>query len=279
MHQILNKVTYHAVYDKSIMDALQYAHTNGFAGVQVAVEAPHLSFERLDDRECEEINQRRQAFNLRISLHPPDHTCSLFETSEALTRGIRDYYRNLFAFAQKTGAEIVVLHLGTIPSFLTDTQIPRRSPELSLPAHRRALHDNLQRLIELADGRIVLAVENFHFEPTTLEVLESLLAHGAVSLCWDLAKTYDKSLNLNADLEEFFWRNLAHVRQVHLHDIRTGGSHKVVGTGGVDFMRFLPRLAQANVLEYCIEVRPREKALESLNNLKQIIAQQDFRSP
>ncbi len=38
-----------------------------------------------------------------------------------------------------------------------------------------------------------------------------------------------------------------------------------------DGTAFLPRLAEAKVLEYCIEVRPREKALESLANLTRLM--------
>ena len=61
------------------------------------------------------------------------------------------------------------------------------------------------------------------------------------------------------------------VHDAYLHDIRDGLSHRVVGSGGLDFMHFLPRLAEADVAEYCIEVRPREKADESLVNLRKLI--------
>jgi hypothetical protein len=52
-YPILDRVSYHAVYDRSVLDALQYAHANGFAGIQLAVEVPHLSFERLSASEIE----------------------------------------------------------------------------------------------------------------------------------------------------------------------------------------------------------------------------------
>ena len=48
-NSILDKISYHAVYDKSIVEALEYADANGFSGIQIAVEAPHLSFEKLSD--------------------------------------------------------------------------------------------------------------------------------------------------------------------------------------------------------------------------------------
>ena len=37
-------------------------------------------------------------------------------------------------------------------------------------------------------------------------------------------------------------------------------------------MRFLPRLAETRVSEFCIEVRPQEKAKESLENLRVMAA-------
>jgi sugar phosphate isomerase/epimerase len=117
----------------------------------------------------------------------------------------------------------------------------------------------------------VLCVENFRLEAMTLEVLQGFLDGGGLSLCWDLAKTYDGDGNRVGRVESFYRRNLARVRQVHLHDIRDGRSHRVIGTGCVDFLRFLPRLAAADVMDYCIEVRPREKAVESLANLRRLL--------
>ena len=36
---------------------------------------------------------------------------------------------------------------------------------------------------------------------------------------------------------------------------------QVIGTGTLKFMQFLPRLAESNVLDFCIEVRLRHRAL------------------
>ena len=46
-NEISKKISYHAVYDHSILEALYYAKENGFTGIQIAVETPHLSFENL----------------------------------------------------------------------------------------------------------------------------------------------------------------------------------------------------------------------------------------
>jgi sugar phosphate isomerase/epimerase len=155
--------------------------------------------------------------------------------------------------------------------FGTDTEPRRMLPEEDASRYQSSLAANLQRLIDLAADRFVLCVENYKLDPLIFDVLQPHLTSGGLFLCWDIAKTYLGRSEPDRTLEEFFWRNLAHVRQVHLHDLRDGVSHRVIGTGHVDFMRFLPRLADANVLEYCIEVRPREKATESLTNLRRMI--------
>jgi len=65
MEGVLNKVSYHAVYDDSILDALRFAKANGLAGVQVAVETPHLSLDLLSEaRPVGPRATRRQAFAL-----------------------------------------------------------------------------------------------------------------------------------------------------------------------------------------------------------------------
>jgi hypothetical protein len=65
MEGILSKVSYHAVYDDSILEALRFAKANGFAGVQVAVETPHLSLDLLSEAQpVEPRATRRPAFTL-----------------------------------------------------------------------------------------------------------------------------------------------------------------------------------------------------------------------
>ena len=271
---ILDKVTYHAVYDESTMEALRYARGNGFAGVQVAVEAPHLAFEDLSGAECDEIAGFCAGEGMRVSVHAPDYACSLFEVNRHLREGIFRYFRALLDFAERIGSELITLHLGTMATFGTDT-VPRRTlPEVDAMLYRRALRENLARLIDLADGRVLLCVENVGLDEPAMEALQEHLDSGRLHLCWDLAKTYTGSQRCNEELEEYYWRNISHIRQIHIHDVGGGPSysHYVIGTGRVDFMHFLPRLAKGNVEEYCIEVRPREKAVESLASLRGIIA-------
>ena len=63
-----NRISYHAVYDEGIADALSYAHSNGFAGIQIADESPHLSFERLSTDDIDELGELIE--NLRLYVTP-----------------------------------------------------------------------------------------------------------------------------------------------------------------------------------------------------------------
>ena len=267
----MENVSYHAVFDDSIMDALQYAHAHGFSGIQLAVEVPHLSFETVSEAECDRIASFAAEHGLSISLHAPDHAASLFATSTHLLGGIFSYFEALFAFAERVNARLVTCHAGPMPTFGTDTMRAESVSQTDLARFRRALDENLRRLIALAAGRSIVCIENVGLDGMARQVLQPYLDAGELSLCWDLAKTYDDRRGLDAEMEAYFWTHLDHVRQVHLHDRRDGRSHRVIGTGTVDFVHFLPRLTTANVVDYCIEVRPREKAAESLANLRRLL--------
>ena len=266
LESILGKVSFQAVYDDSILEALAYARESGFSGVQVAVEAPHLSFQRLCDAECAQIAAFCSANGLTLSLHGPDVAASLFEWSPHLRDGIFRYFTAMFDAAETMGARLVTLHLGRMPTYRTADGTNRTIPRRDLAHFRQALQGNLRRLIDLSAGRFVLCVENFALNAMAMEVLQGCLDAGELALCWDLAKMRD-----DEQVQAFLWSNIQRVRQAHLHDVRGGLSHWVIGTGTVDFLHFLPHLARANVLDYCIEVRPRDKAAESLAYLKRLI--------
>jgi sugar phosphate isomerase/epimerase len=268
---ILERVSYHAVYDASIIDALEYARDNGFAGIQVAVETPHLSFESLTDDKVVEIASFTAANNLYITLHAPDETASLFQPNRLLRAGILNYYRALFKFAAQIKARLVTIHIGQMTSFPTDTVREMTIPEEDRAIYREVVKQNLDQLLDFAAGRFTLCIENYALDQFSLLLLRSYLDDNKAALCWDIPKSWNNSI-----FERFFVSSIEHVKQVHLHDIRIDDNgrqrgHRVIGSGEIDFGYYLEKLAQADVLDYCIEVRPREKARESLQALKNIL--------
>lgn len=270
-HPILDHVSYHAVYDASILDALEYARDNGFAGIQIAVEVPHMSFESLSDEQVGQIASSVESNGSFISIHAPDETVPLFQHSRILRDGIRNYYQALFDFASRIKAQLVTIHIGEMPTFATDTRRELVIPQEDLSIYRGVAAQNLDTVLGLAAGRFTLCVENYSMDEFSLFLLKPYLDDRRISLCWDIAKTWN-----NPMLERFFFTSLDRVKQVHLHDIShdekgNAKSHRVIASGEIDFGYYLNRLAEADVLDYCIEVRPREKAKESLEALKNLL--------
>jgi len=273
---IRDRVTYHAVFDESILTALQFAHDSGLAGVQVAAELPHLDPTDLTERQRRRIAAFCRQYGSRVSLHGPDDAAPLFATSSQLRGGMLGHFRELFDAAEQMGVALITLHPTATSTFPTDTEPRQPVPSVDLAAWYDAFVENLAAVIDLAAGRFTLCMENFKLTPTVRELIDPHLAAGRLGLCWDLPKTYTRD-GRDETLEAYLWGHLAHIRQVHLHDRGRGRNHRTIGTGDLDFTRYLPRLAAANVEEFCIEVRPREKAVESLVNLISILDTDNWR--
>lgn len=270
--KILERLSYHVVYDESIVEAIEFASGNSFSGIQVAVESPHLSFENLSLADRAGIRRRREELGLRIAIHGPDDVASLLEPSSQIRKGILSYYTDLFAFASDIGAILTTIHIGHPTVYPTDTIPETRFPEVDIRYYRTTLEENLQSLVALARGRGYICIENYLLEDFILQVLAKYIRESKLGLCWDIAKTYNRDGSINEPLQYYMKENLFAVRQVHLHDLDSKGrSHRVVGTGVIDFGYYLELLKDVDVLDYCIEVRPREKAIESLENLKRIV--------
>ena len=271
-NEISKKISYHAIYDDSIIDSLYYAKENGFAGVQITVETPHLSFENLSNSQCDEIRRFCGEQGLYLNIHGPDTITSLFAYNTHLKKGILSYYNDLFTFAVKVNARLITIHLGDYTKFPTDTDPKIEILEGDLKFFKNTLKSNLRTLMELANNRFIICIESYGLTPLILDVIQPYLKKEEVWLCWDLPKTYNSNTTKNNEVEEFFLKNKKYVKQVHLYDISYHGkSHKVISSGVLDFKYLFTKLEISNIMDFCIEVRPREKAKESLQNLKHLI--------
>ena len=270
-HPIIDRVSYNAVYDASAVEAIDYASKNGFGGIQLAVELPHLSFESLSAEQIAEAASLGEANGVHIAIRAPGESVSLFQHSHFLREGILGYYRALFDFAALVKACVVTLHIGTMPTFRTDTRREMTVRDEDTAVYRGVVTKSLNSLLDMASGRFTLCVESYALDEFSLFLLKPYLDSHRLALSWDIARTWQRPA-----LERFFFSNIQRVRQVILHDVRVDDSgnatgHRVIGTGEIDFSQYLGRLSEADVLDYCIDVRPREKARESLDGLKRVL--------
>ena len=114
--------------------------------------------------------------------------------------------------------------------------------------------------------------ENYSINSLILDVLQPFISNKKCWLCYDVAKAYYNKQHKNIEVNKFFLENQKSIKQVHLHDVNENGrGHRVIGSGLIDFNEILLNIKNSPVIDYCIEVRPRSKALESLKNLNQIL--------
>jgi sugar phosphate isomerase/epimerase len=271
LHQILDLISYHAVYDRSALEALNYARKNGFTGIQLAVELLHLSFEKSSDREISEIASYIETSDMRMTIHAPDETASLFQSIRYLTEGVFNYYRNLFQFAERVKSKLITIHIGAPIYCRTDTRPVINLPDEDYPLYKEIVVGNLNRLLDLAGGRFIICIENHNMDGFVLEIIRPLLEKGSLALCWDLPKSVPGS-----EVEQYYFSHLSFIKQVHLSDLGQDEEgrtrrHLTIGSGHLDFKRYLSQLCETDILDYCIEVRPKEKAKESMENLKKLL--------
>ena len=267
MHRVLDRVTYHAVYDDSIMAALYFASSHALAGVQIPLDLPRFSPYRVTADERKQIKSFCQEHNLRISLHTPDDSVSLFAPPGPVSQGILEYFADVFDLAADIGAATVTIHPGAMPSFpLAGDDCAQRLPPADLHELLSAFEMNLSKLIKLADTVCTLCIENVRLTDEVCVLLDGHLVAGEIALCWDIAKSAGDQRR-----ERWLTDNIAHVRQVHLHDTKDGLSHQVIGSGELDIASYLALFAEADVHEFCIEVRPGCRAIESFHALQSLL--------
>ena len=270
--QVRSKISYHAVYDHNILEALRFAHLHNFSGIQIAVESPHLNINQLKEAEISRIKAYCEQNGLTITLHGPDDVTSLFVEDSSLQHGIMQYYRDLFTIASDLNVRMITIHLGRMTTFPTDTLPEIRYPPKDVKLYAAILQNNLTQLIGLAKGRFMLCVENYQLDNCILDILTPFLLNQSLFLCWDLPKMYSKSGVIDIELENYFITHLQSVKQVHLHDQNAHGrSHRVIGNGRIDFVRYFRLFQKTDIEDFCIEVRPQNQALVSRDNLKELL--------
>ncbi len=260
VEHLQGNLRYHAVYDSTVPAALRYAKAAGFRGIQLAVEAPHLSPHNLPADQVKSLGALLRSQGLGMSLHAPDGQVNLFQTQPILTGAMHEFLRGLIDFGYAVGARNLTFHL-TKPTTFPTADRSQEWPEIDRGLYQRALQENMQRLIDAARGRMQLCLE-FTDDAFIRDACQEFINRGDLRICWDLARMYRRG-ELDEDLADWFGRNLSRVAQVHLHDVLDGKGHRPIGSGCVEFARWLEPIVEADVRDLVIEVRPQDQAAAS----------------
>lgn len=258
---------YQAVYDEDFFDALDYASRNGFDFVSFDLNVPQFYIDALPDALLDDIREYAQSKNVKPAFHAPGDNVSLYTDYPAIRAGILEHFSSIIASAQHLQARHITIHPGAYPSL----KKANAKTDDFIAAHHdyfgHVLYENIMHLADQAKD-VLLCLENFNFTDITMETVDKLLANtDRLFLTWDIAKTYDRSLQKEKLVESFMLKHCDRIREVHIHDIiKDFRSHQIVGEGGIDFSLYADLLRRLDIA-VTLEVRPREAAKASRDSI------------
>jgi sugar phosphate isomerase/epimerase len=265
---LYDHVGYHVVYDDSVSEAINYASRNGFSSVQLDLNLPKFFPENYSHEKRDAIREETGSKNVAITVHAPELGLQSFHPQ--ILKAVVARMEKVIDFAREICARSVTIHPGLVQSFSLAGEAPTRITDMYPELHRRLFGEALVELANYSKGSLFFCIENKEFTKGVMAILHEVIYMSPLYLTWDLAKMYHHDGSLMDEVESFFLKHLDKVRECHLHDVNNRGQHQIIGTGCVDFKKYLSILSGGEV-NYTIEVRPREMALKSLENLRRFL--------
>lgn len=259
------KIGYAAsVFETNILDSLKYAKENGFNSVELNMNM--ICFFPENNKNIKEIIEFKEENNMTVSFHAPEDI-SLINFHKIVNDAGIKRLKEIIDFANKLDVYSITIHTGSTPYF-TGVDKNYYVQEQYEAEARLLLRKNILDLLDYnKENKVKLCIENsgYFSEIIVQEVLQEIINEGhKLYLTYDIGHSYLNKYNE----KEFFKKNISRIKTLHLHDYKDK-DHKIIGTGYIDFKRELNDLDK-NLL-CIIEVRPRDMAKESLENLKKIL--------
>lgn len=272
--QLPTRRAYHVIYDESLEDALRYASANNWNGIVPDIGVPTFSPEKVLSDERGMLRDLARDLSIEWGFHAPGDDVSLFSTYPPIREGIMKYFKQVIDFARVLSIRStnVVIHAGTPPSFRKAGEQSDDISSVHHHAYTQVLRENLTELIEYARPQVKIVLENVNWTTLVCEVLQNLFPAG-LKICLDIPKLYHPNFRMNESDWSFLQQHKGAIEVVHIHDLHpTLGGHQIVGEGALDFersLRFLEELPTKP--QYVFEVRPREAATQSLQNISRLM--------
>ncbi|MCK4308276.1 sugar phosphate isomerase/epimerase [candidate division WOR-3 bacterium] len=278
------KIGYQALFDfEDAFHAVEFGIEKGFQCVELNQTATNFSPEKYSPVQ----RKRLKNYEFPILIHAPQDV-SLFNLNKKALDGTIAQLYEIIDFAHEISARTITLHLGSTFPISTGGKM-LWTHHIMPQEFARVLEYALLKLIEYANHRVFLCVENtsgFRYK-ISQPIVAKLLSTQDLHLTWDIGHT--NTLKSHKDLvskpqeicplpfhtnrekeEKFFLKFLNKVREVHLHDNNGDwDEHGIIGTGTVDFKHYFEILKPIDPY-FILEVRPKERALESFKAIKNL---------
>lgn len=265
------KTGYHAVYENDFFDAIDHAKLYGFDFVQFDLGIPRFFLDDLSEKDLLCIRNYAKEKEIEITFHAPGDNVSLFCDYPFIREGIIKQFQLIMHKASILEARHVTIHAGSYPMFKkSGTKYDDYTKEYK-DYYENVLYENLKEIIKCSKNTMI-CLENYNFNSIIVEVIEKLIKNGfSIYLTLDTAKLYMKNLQMNNEIFNFYLNYKTFIRELHIHDKNeTYGSHQMVGTGYIDFTKFLDFIRNEDTY-INFEIRPIESAADAKRALEQIL--------
>lgn len=266
---IKKRIGFQALFDfKDPVEAVNYAIKQGFSAIEFNMSSPVFFPENI----TEDSKRALSVSPIAVLLHAPDGL-SLFNLHRKPLEGIIDRLCEVIDLADEIKARCVTIHLGSTFHISVGGQM-KFMQDLFPQEYESVLRYSLKRLSDYAKTKTLLCIENtagFRYA-LSHKVLRDFLSNGQLYLTWDIGHT-NRLKGEERDREEGFILEYAHlIKNCHIHDNHGGwDEHTVIGDGNIDFIHYLSKLEKLDTY-FIIEVRPKERAVESYARLKKMLA-------
>lgn len=257
------KTGYHVVYAESYFRGIDDAKRYGFNFVQFDLGVPTYFLNDLNAEQLTAIRDYAADREVAITFHSPGDNVSLFCDYPLIRQGILDEFKLLLEKANTLGARHMTFHTGIYPTF---KKAGSKADNSRAAYYEQVLYDNLKTLLDNS-GDFLICVENTGLKPAARNAIQRLIDEtGKLYLTLDTAKMYGSDHSIVEADFQFFRKNQAFIREIHIHDRNDSfGSHQIVGDGFVDFSLFKPFFNENTYLNF--EIRPVEAAKQAKDAL------------
>lgn len=250
---------------KDAREGLDYAIREGFSAIEFNLSSPIFFPENISDS----AKRRLCSSPIPVLLHAPDGLSFFNLHKKALESAIERHYE-VIDLGYEIGARCVTIHLGS-SSHISESGKLRLMHEIFPEEYESALRYSLKKLSDYAKAKTLLCVENtagFKYR-LAHKVLRDFLSKRELYLTWDIGHTSILKREERKREESFMLEFAELIKNCHVHDNNGDwDEHNIIGEGNIDFSHYLPILKKLDAY-LIIEVRPKERAVESYRRLKE----------
>jgi len=248
--------------DHKPKEAFEFAEENGFTHLEILMDHPFYSAEALDYVELIEL---KSSYDVDVLLHAPAASTNFISTSDSIRKASYEELEKALNLAEKCEAELVTVHIGWNPGFITARGFVFHAKAYSKHNYK-VLTEEFYQFAKIHGS--LLSIENtIRLDENLTKAVEFLINNTDISLTFDIG-------HYNINKHEIFLKHFDRVKNVHLHD-NDGKQdlHLALGRGNSN-LDIIPKKYKNF---FTIETRDVQSILESKDYLNNWIKKREKR--